>query len=508
MITKAEAPLTDQERAEREAALRGVQRRLAEESFLDFLRYVKVLEPPPGRGVVPFQMWDHCKEIATILPDTRRLIWGKSRQIGATTILAAYSLWVCYKDNAKVLLFSQGEYEAGEFLGKCSFIYGHLPEHLKEASTKDVTSSMQFANGASIQAFPSTKKAGRGQTGSLVIMDECDFHEFFRSNFVALGPAVSAVLGGQMILASTANVETMPSNSDPKGSYYKELLTGAPKNGFRRIFYGWESVPSRDKAWYDEQEEMAPDRASFEKEHPANLAEMLAPAQHLRSFDVNVLVAMKEFVQKPVEVKGRLGIINIYQHRSGTGLYMAGTDVAHGGGNDYSVTVVLDISQRPAFIVADIMANTVEPEEFALESIDMLAEYGNPLWGIEDNGRGQTVIKTAEDNIHFPTGQIFRGDRAGSGKHEGWHTEERHTRWVLWGDLKVAVKTRQLLVPNGAGLEQFFNVARNPKNDHRDEAMGGGNDDYPVAVGIAWQMRKHVYTWASGGEVATLGRRF
>ena len=38
---------------------------------------------------------------------------------------------------------------------------------------------MRFANGSRISAMASTTDAGRGETASLVIMDEADFHVFF-----------------------------------------------------------------------------------------------------------------------------------------------------------------------------------------------------------------------------------------------------------------------------------------------------------------------------------------
>jgi hypothetical protein len=50
-----------------------------------------------------------------------------------------------------------------------------------------------------------------------------------------------------------------------------------------------------------------------------------------------------------------------------------------------------------------------------------------------------------------------------------------------------------ITIPSKNGLSQFSTVIRNPDKDGRIEAMVGTHDDYPMAVGLAWQMRKEAY---------------
>jgi hypothetical protein len=44
-----------------------VERALAEKDFREFLGHVYVLEPPPGRGAIPFVLWPHLEEVITDL---------------------------------------------------------------------------------------------------------------------------------------------------------------------------------------------------------------------------------------------------------------------------------------------------------------------------------------------------------------------------------------------------------------------------------------------------------
>ena len=57
---------------------------LAKRYFADFLEYVQVLEPPPGRGIIAFERWPHLMEVCGLLSDEKLIVWLKSRQTGAS----------------------------------------------------------------------------------------------------------------------------------------------------------------------------------------------------------------------------------------------------------------------------------------------------------------------------------------------------------------------------------------------------------------------------------------
>jgi hypothetical protein len=74
---------------------------------------------------------------------------------------------------------------------------------------------------------------------------------------------------------------------------------------------------------------------------------------------------------------------------------------------------------------------------------------------------------------------------------------------MLWGELIEAIRERLITIPSRNGLNQFVSVIRNPDKDGRIEAMVGTHDDYPMAVGLAWQMRKEAYHQNSKIKVIT-----
>ena len=232
---------------------------LAQRHFDDFLHYVQVMEPPPGRGVIAFERWPHLVEVCQHLKEEKLIVWLKSRQTGASWLLAAYALWTAmYRTGALVLLLSQGEEESKILLSKSRFIYERLPSSLKTPLGTDSRQELTFPQmEAGIRALPSTDKAGRSTTASLVILDEADFHEHLAANYAAVKPTVDDT-GGQLIMVSTANAFN-------SRSMFKNVYREAPDNGFKKLFYSWNVRPGRDNQWFSARQKEYSDVSLFEK---------------------------------------------------------------------------------------------------------------------------------------------------------------------------------------------------------------------------------------------------
>ena len=222
---------------------------------------------------------------------------------------------------------------------------------------------------------------------------------------------------------------------------------------------------------------------------------------------MDVLTLMKQDTREPVErlTLGNGVQANIYQPFQPGKRYAAGTDTSHGTGRDFAVTVVLDAVT--GYIAADIYSQVLNPTELSVASVDLLNRYDSPIWAIEDNDWGILTITMAQE-LRYK--RLYHRDS----DHPGWHTYDTAgmaggSRYVLWGDLIEAVHSRAITVPNGDGLSQFFTVIRNPDKRGRIEAQSGTHDDYPMAVGIAWQMRQYARPSASerGRRADTQRRR-
>ena len=131
----------------------------------------------------------------------------------------------------------------------------------------------------------------------------------------------------------------------------------------------------------------------------------------------------------------------------------------------------------------------------------MLRLYRDPIWGIEDNDWGITVLKVAEA-VRY---NHLYGETTLKERKNGWHTDNK-SRMVMWGELRTQVNSGKIVVYNADGLRQFVTVMLNPKQRGRPEAKQGAHDDYPTACAIALQMEGQAY--AQGGKTISVGSRF
>lgn len=491
---------------------------LASRSFVDFLDFVYIQEPPqPLVGIeggrVPFQKWEYIMDLAYVLETELKVCVLKARQLGFSWLVSAYAAWfLTFKPGTVVLMLSRGEIEAWALLKKVRFIYTNLPKSWQRPLDSDGRGELaiSFDDGvlSKIMALPSTEDAGRSETASVVIADESDFHLYAEQNYLALQPTIGA--GGQMIIGSTSNKRKMD-------SIFKKTYRGAPDNHWHKTFWGWKLRPDRTDDWYRITRETTPIEemdglgADFfmEQEYPGTEEEALKPARSTSYFDMDILSAMSDsaLVPLPVVVDDYYSKnLNFYVLRTPLGRYAAGTDIAAGlGRGDYSVTVIVDLHSTPNAVVADVMLNNMQPIEFIEESIALLKEYRSPMWGIERNSLGEGAVNAAIDQ-GYPLNKLYYqemftttrnptigGPQSGNRKTYGWYTT-LNSRKAMWMNLQHEVNTRQLNITSKKGLEQFFSII----DDEKPVALGSAFDDYPTAVAIALQVGKKVPNRSKG----------
>lgn len=469
-------------------------------SFPRFLKWAKVVEAPtlnnPG-GAIQFQLWPHLKEFVGALTSERLISVLKSRQIGASWLVAAWVVWNCItKEAARWMLYSKGEAEAIELLSKGRRIYQHLPPFMRAKILRDSTTELSFANGSIITAMAATESAGVSFQASGLVWDEHEQHPYAEVNYSMAKPTIDA--GGQVISVFTVD-RTKPKTLAKR--LFRDGLEG--KNGYKALFFPYTVRPGRDEEWYASTKKSVPvsDLGTLTPEmymaanYPRSIEEALSPLSTITAFDHKVLDFMRGDTRSPLEIK-KDGIdpkvIHIYKDYSPGALYVAATDTSHGVGKDYSVTLVMNV--KTGEVVADILSNAIPPDELARQSVQMLGIYGNPMWWPEDNDWGAVVIKVAKD-----LGYRKWGYQDKLKTKIGFSTKEA-TRDLLWGEIIAAVNSRQLIIYNIEGLSQFYDVIRNIDKNGRIEAQAGGHDDYPMAVGIAWLKRSEV-----GVSVPNLG---
>jgi len=484
-LNKSIDQFTDEDRG-----ILGVEWRLCSKSFTRFLGYCKIVEAPaPGQtssGIIEFQITDHIKTFIHALLNRKLISVLKSRQIWISTTLSAYILWYAlFHVGANVLLFSKGQLEARELLGKAKRIFNQLPEFLKQKPDPESFEEMGFPTMKStIRALPSTTSAGIGFTASIIVCDEHAEHEYAEENYVSAKPTIDR--GGQFISVFTENAWNKDNLATVLYEDGKE-----DKNGFISIFFPFNVVPNRDEEWYQAVRNSIPDRELagltpelyMYKNYPRSEEEALSVPQTVAAFDKKVLENMLEVANRTnsvtIEHEGiDYEYCNIYLPFHLGDFFVVASDVSLGVGRDYNVTTIMNV--KTGVIVADIVTNTLDPDEFAWHTIRLLEAYKNPKWWPEENLWGKRVIKVAQDLKY--TNLQYRDERRTKA---GFVTDEK-TRKDLFAGLIPAVDNRQITILNPKGVLQLMDLIRNADKNGRIEARSTGHDDYPIAAGICW----------------------
>ncbi len=493
IVYKNEADCSDEDRK-----VRAIELEKCGAAYTYFLKYVKVIVPPtkdkPG-GVQPFQFWTHILRAINVLLEKQLIEWLKSRQVGASWLIASYAYWFArFHNGAKIILISKGETEAIELLNKCYMIHKYLPDYMQLKLDPRSLTEMGFPiMDSSIRVLAATKTAGVSFTASILVFDEWQDHPYASDNYFAAKPTIDA--GGQLIAIYTQSGETLDTFANTN---YQDAIEG--RNNFAPIFTGWMEVPGRDNEWYEYIKRNVPKdklgtltpEVYMQRNYPATIEEAMMPLQTVAAFNLENIVSMMADTRNPIEIVRDgidTNIVHIYMDFHIGDYFISATDTSHGVGKDFSVTVVMNV--RTGNVVADILNNLIPPEELALHSVRLLDIFKNPLWWIESNDYGGVTISASQ-----VLGYKNFGYSNEKKERIGFDTKE-DTRRLLWSSLIPAMDNRMIRIYNKDGLRQFQDIIRNAKKEGRIEAMAGRHDDYPMAVGIAWYKKDEVQT----GEV-------
>lgn len=218
------------------------ERLRCEARFAYFLRYVKI--PDVNKGLIQFEMWPYLVEIADDWQTGQSFIESKARQLGYSWLVAIYAVWIgTFRSHAAILAFSIEQRASTELMDKVKAVNENLPDFIRREFKRGKISDKRVewtGTNAVMRALPSTAKAGRSYTATLVITDEWAFHENAREHYSAYRPAIAD--GGQHIAISTGN--------GPGNMFHSYMTSTGLDIPYRRRFNGWRARPDRDDEWY------------------------------------------------------------------------------------------------------------------------------------------------------------------------------------------------------------------------------------------------------------------
>lgn len=350
----------------------------------------------PTRGDVPFRMYPF--QVATLLGWLKHqaVCMLKPRQMGISTLIAAYLLWFClFHSHRRVLIISIKQSTARDLMRRIKHMYLSLPDHLRvevvnggrgEPGTAD---AMIFANGSALEVAGSTPDAGRSGSYSIMVMDEAAFQRHADTTFGAAGPATLSN-DGQVIVLSTAF---------GMDNFFHKTYVGARAgtNGFHAQRLKWQMHPSYTPEWYKQQVPLL-GRLRVAQEIDCNFL-----TSGLTVFDMGSIREIEDRIRYKTPEKRRDGELLLFEKPVPGVRYWIGADVATGRARDYS-TFSIQYNVKGQGREVGCFKGKLGVREFASLLADTGAEYNTATLAPEINSIGEGVIASLQ-GLHYP--EIF-----------------------------------------------------------------------------------------------------
>jgi hypothetical protein len=396
-------------------------------------KYIKIQHPV--RGTIPLDPYPFQRDALNFFAENRFTLILKSRQMGITTLIAAYSLWLMiFNKDKNVLVISIKQETSKEIITKVRFANDRLPSWLKRSADEDNKLSLRLDNGSQIAAVSAAADAARSKAISLLILDEAafidDIEEIWKSAYNTLST------GGRSIVLSTPN---------GVGNWFHQKWVEAEKkkNDFRTMRLMWSLHPERNQSWRDEQtKQLGIKGASQECD-----CSFISSGNNV--IDLNILSDYEENkIREPKELR-RNNSLWIFDYPDPHKDYIVCADCARGDGSDYSAAHVLDIDTLEQ--VAEFQ-DQIPTDEFGDLLVSIATEYNDALLVVERENIGWAVLQTIVDrqykNTFYSSNdlKIIEIHRQMTNR---FYSEEKK---VLPG-FSTTIKTRPLIVSK---LEAYF----------------------------------------------------
>ena len=361
-------------------------KRCMEDPVYFMRKYVKIQHP--HRGTIPFDLYPFQENTLKSFHDFRYLMILKSRQLGITTLVAAYSLWMMiFNEDKNILVISIKQEISKEIITKVRFANEHLPSWLKVKETTNNFLSLRLSNGSMVAATSSAKDAGRSKALSLLILDEAAFIDDAEQIWTSAYNTLST--GGRAIILSTPN---------GVGNWFHRMWVGAEKkkNDFHTLSLKWNLHPERNQDWRDEQTKQLGVRGASQEcdcdflSSGANVIDLMT----LKWYEDN-----PEMVMDRKEAR-RGEAMWIFKGPEPGKNYIVAADVARGDGSDYSTAHVIELETLEQ--CAEFQ-DQLGMREFGDILVAIATEYNDALLIVEYTGIGAAVLQQVIDREYKNT---------------------------------------------------------------------------------------------------------
>jgi hypothetical protein len=356
-----------------------------------FKKYVYIQHPTRGR--IKFNLYNFQERVLKELVLNDYNIILKSRQLGISTLAAAYALhMMLFNDDKNILAIATKQETAKNLVTKVRYMFKNLPSWMKVGVVEDNKLSLKLANGSQIKAVSSSSDSGRSEAVSMLIIDEAAHIEGVEDIWGSSQQTLAT--GGKAILLSTPN---------GVGNFFHETwekaYSRAGETPFNPIRLHWSMHPDRNQAWRDTQEKILGPR----------LAAQECDADFLTSGQTVVDMADIKYYEdnhmnSPIEERNPEKNLWIWKNAQQGKLYVISADISRGDSADKSACHIFDVETSEQ--VAEYRG-LIGTTDFGNLLVTLGTEYNDAMLIIENATMGwaviQQVINRNYKNLYYTT---------------------------------------------------------------------------------------------------------
>ena len=341
----------------------------------------------PDKGIIPFNLYDFQKNVVKRMLENRFVIIVKGRQMGLSTLMSAYCVWLaCFFNAKEILILANKGNVASALIKKCKLFINSIPEWLIPAQINDNQQSIQLENQSVISSSTTTIDSARSNALSLLIFDEAAMikNKLVEEVWTSARPTLAT--GGSAVIIST-----------PKGigNWFHEQWVKAESGAsddvasFFPIKLMWYLHPDRDEAWA-ESERATMNSTQWAQEFCCDFAKSgntVIDADTIEWYE-------KELVVEPISKEAFDHNFWVWKTAEFGKNYILSADVARGDAADFStiiVTCVEDMEQ-----VAEYRGK-INPSSFGDLLVAVGKKYNEAMIVCENNAIGYAAIQKVLD---------------------------------------------------------------------------------------------------------------
>ena len=429
--------------------------------------YVKIQEPL--QGLIPFKTFDFQDKCVNDFITHRFNVVVKSRQLGLSTVTAAYAVWMAlFHPDKNILVIATKLDTAINFIKKVKVMIQSIPKWMVLVKWEGNKQTVTFEHGSVIKAVPTSEDAGRSEALSLLIVDEAAFIRDFDTIWVGLYPTLST--GGSAILISTPN---------GVGGQYHKIYSDAVAglNNFNSITLPWYVHPHHDEAWFKEETKgLTGNKKKIAQEFLCDFA-----SSGETFLGVDDIEWLKSISSEPIEKSNYDKHLWIWKKPIPNRKYVISADVSRGDSGDYSTFHIIDTSSLE---ICGEYKGKMPPDKLADLLKEIGIKYNKALIAPENNTFGYMVCVRLKDlkypklyysNARNPDTYIPMEDEL-----PGFSTQAK-SRVQILTKLEELIRNKQITSYSKRLIDELSTFVW---NGSKAQALKGTNDDLVMSLAI------------------------